>query len=225
VPDSLVVLTVHGIGRPTRPLDPGEDRTWVTLDQFERVLDAAAGRPDVRLTFDDGNDSDVELALPRLLERSLTAEFFLLAGRVGRPGSVDEAGIRALLDAGMSVGSHGWDHVDWRRLGDGTARRELVEAPQRLAELTGRPVRRVAIPFGSYDRVVLSRLRAAGVQRVHTSDGGRAVPGRWLQPRCSLHDDLTAETVPALVNPARTARASARRAAARAVKRWRGPGR
>jgi len=221
VPDSVVVLTVHGIGAPKRSLDPGEDRTWVTVDQFERVLDVAVGRRDVRLTFDDGNESDVELALPRLLERSLTAEFFLLAGRIGRSGSVDEAGVRALLAAGMSVGSHGWDHVDWRRLGGDSVAREIVEAPRRLAELTGRPVRRVAIPFGSYDRVVLSRLKEAGMERVYTSDGGRSVPGRWVHPRTSLHDDLTQAAVAGLVDPPRTVKATARRAAARAVKRWR----
>lgn len=222
---SVVMVTVHGIGTPKRPLDPGEDRTWVTLDQFERVLDAAAGRPDVRLTFDDGNDSDVELALPRLVERGLAAGFFLLAGRMGRPGSVDETGLRALLAAGMTIGSHGWDHVDWRRLDGPAAQRELLAAPAALAELTGRPVTTAAIPFGSYDRVVLHRLRRAGVRRVYTSDGGRARQTAWLQPRTSLHHGLDAESTLALVDPHPTPAGRARRTAARAVKRVRGPSR
>ena len=58
-----------------RPLEPDEDKTWVTVEQFEQVLDAAVGRPDVRITFDDGNASDVEIALPRLVDRGLTGEF------------------------------------------------------------------------------------------------------------------------------------------------------
>ena len=53
----VINLTVHGIGEPPRELEPGEDRTWVTVRQFEQVLDAAAGRDDVRITFDDGNAS------------------------------------------------------------------------------------------------------------------------------------------------------------------------
>lgn len=213
-----VVVTVHGIGTPKRDLEPGEDRTWVTLDQFERVLDAAAGRPDVRITFDDGNDSDVELALPRLVERGLAAEFFLLAGRMDRPGSVDRTGLRQLLDAGMSIGSHGWDHVDWRRMDGGTAHRELVEAPAALAELTGRPVTTAAIPFGSYDRRVLLRLRKAGVATVYTSDGGLSRPAAWVQPRTSLHSDLTAVSARELVDPHPGVAGRARRAAARLVK-------
>ena len=64
---TLVNVTVHGIGPPPRPLDPGEERMWVSVEQFERVVDVAADRDDVRLTFDDGNVSDLEVALPRLL--------------------------------------------------------------------------------------------------------------------------------------------------------------
>src|SRR5438034_8841581 len=76
-PASVVNLTVHGVGTPPRELDPGEDIAWISIEQLEQVLDAAVGRPDVRITFDDGNCSDVEIALPRLLERGLTAEFFV----------------------------------------------------------------------------------------------------------------------------------------------------
>jgi hypothetical protein len=64
---SVVNITVHGIGRADRELEPGEDQTWVSVAQFERVLDAVAERSDVRITFDDGNVSDVEVGLPRLV--------------------------------------------------------------------------------------------------------------------------------------------------------------
>ena len=64
--DDVVNLTVHGIGAHTRALEPGEQAVWITVDQFERALDRIAGRDDVRLTFDDGNLSDVEIALPML---------------------------------------------------------------------------------------------------------------------------------------------------------------
>ncbi|WP_327108463.1 polysaccharide deacetylase family protein [Nonomuraea glycinis] len=183
-------LTVHGIGESVRELDPGEDGTWVSVAQFERVMDAVAGRPDVRITFDDGNASDVEIALPRLVERGLRAEFFVLAGLLGEPGRLDSTGVRELLRAGMRVGSHGWAHRDWRTLDAGQAVEELSAAHHLLGQLTGEPVSRVAIPFGSYDRRVLSRLRRAGVTRAYTSDGGRARPDAWLQPRNSLRPDL-----------------------------------
>src|SRR5262249_55436729 len=146
---SIVNLTVHGIGPAVRQLDPDENQTWVDIEQFEQVLDAAVGREDVRITFDDGNASDVEIALPRLLERGLRAEFFILAGLFDEPGRLDRDGVRELCKAGMSVGSHGWAHRNWRRLSAHQASEEIVEANQVLTELVGEPVTRVAIPFGS----------------------------------------------------------------------------
>jgi peptidoglycan/xylan/chitin deacetylase (PgdA/CDA1 family) len=219
---SVVNITVHGVGPPARELDPGEDQTWVSIARFERVLDAVAGRSDVRITFDDGNASDVAVALPRLVERGLTAEFFLLAGMLGERGRVDRAGIRALLDAGMAIGSHGWLHRDWRQVDNAQAREELDDAHRVLGELTGRPVSRVAIPFGSYDRHVLRRLRAAGVTRAFTSDGGRARPDAWLQARTSLRHDIDAAWIGRVLDPHTSLTRRARGSAARAVKRLRG---
>jgi peptidoglycan/xylan/chitin deacetylase (PgdA/CDA1 family) len=212
-------LTVHGIGPTTRELDPGEGDTWISVEQFEQVVDAVAERPDVRLTFDDGNASDVEIALPRLLERGLKAEFFVLAGRLGEPGRLDSDGVRELLDAGMRIGSHGWAHRDWRTLTPREAAEELSAAHHLLGQLVGEPVSRVAIPFGSYDRNVLRRLRRMGVTRAYTSDGGPARPGSWLQPRTSLRHDLDRGWIARVLNPTLPRRAA--KAAMRLYKRVR----
>jgi peptidoglycan/xylan/chitin deacetylase (PgdA/CDA1 family) len=190
LPANIINLTVHGIGRPSRALDPGEDESWVTVEQFEQVLDAVLRFDNVRITFDDGNISDVEIALPRLLERRLTAEFFLLAGYLGERGRVDRDGVRELAAAGMVIGSHGWSHGDWRRLDDRRAVQELRDAPRLLSELAGRSVRQVAVPHGAYDRRLLDRLRKAGTTRVYTDDGGSARQLSWVQPRNTLPHDL-----------------------------------
>ncbi|GIH22348.1 glycosyl transferase [Acrocarpospora phusangensis] len=218
----VINLTVHGIGPTERELDPGEDGTWVDIGQFERVLDAVVGRDDVRITFDDGNSSDVAIALPRLLDRGLTAEFFVLAGLLGQPGRLTEDDVRGLVKAGMRVGSHGWAHRDWRRIDDRQAEQELTESHRALSELTGRPVSRVAIPFGSYDRHVLRKLRQAGVTRAYTSDGGQATPGTWLQARTSLVRDLDADWTRRVLDASPSPVFRARKLAGRVVKRVRG---
>jgi peptidoglycan/xylan/chitin deacetylase (PgdA/CDA1 family) len=217
----VVNLTVHGIGVPTRPCAPDEAQTWVSVEQFEQVLDAIGDSRNVRITFDDGNSSDIELALPRLLERGLRATFFPLAGRLGEPGWLDASAVRELRRAGMAIGSHGWGHRDWRALKPAEAVEEFVEAPRVLRTIAGAPVSAVAVPFGSYDRHVLRRLRMARAERVYTSDGGRARAGAWVQARTSLRHDLDAAWIARVLAPP-SMPARSRTAAARLAKRVRG---
>lgn len=210
----------HGIGTPGRTVDADEARYWVSRDSFLRLLDAIASRPGTAISFDDGNASDVEVGLPALLDRGLTATFFVLAGRLDRPGSLSTADVAGLPGAGMRVGSHGMDHVSWRGMPAGVRHRELVEARAVIAEVTGRPVTEAALPRGQYDRTTLSSLRRLGYARVHTSDRRPATAGGWLQHRFSaVHDDTPETLLDALRRPS-----AARRAALGAkglVKRWR----
>src|SRR3954469_3754732 len=214
-------LTFHGIGEPGRRLDPGESDVWVTREQFLAHLDSVAGRDDVRITFDDGNASDVEHALPALRERGLTATFFVVAGRLGEPRFLDAAGVRQLAAAGMEIGCHGMCHRPWRGLEAGDLREELVDAKAILEDVVGQPVTTAACPFGSYDRRVLRTLRGSGYMHVFTSDKGTAHAGRFLQARNSIGPRDGAgllERIAAIES--RSHRALARRAKL-AVKRWR----
>ena len=89
--DRSVILNFHGIGVPSRALEPGEDRFWISRDAYRAILDAvvaANGVPSVSITFDDGNLSDIAIGAPELAARGLTATFFVLAGRLGTPGSL-----------------------------------------------------------------------------------------------------------------------------------------
>ena len=179
-------LTFHGIGEPERRLEPGEQDVWVSHGQFLAVLDAAAAGGDVRISFDDGNASDVHHALPALRERGLNATFFVVAGRLGVPGFLDDGDVRTLAASGMTIGCHGMRHRAWRRLDERELREELVDAKLVLEQTVGRPVDEAACPFGSYDRRVLRSLRRSGYRHVYTSDGGAAHPEAWLQARTTV---------------------------------------
>ena len=181
-------VTFHGIGDPGRRLEPGEAAVWIDTDELLASLDAIGDRQDVRITFDDGNRSDVDLALPALLERGLTATFFVLAGRLGEPEYLAEDDISRLQQSGMSIGSHGMDHLDWRSLDSAALRRELADSRLILERITGRAITEASVPFGSYDRRVLSAARSIGGYRhIYTSDGGAAPRDSWLQARNTVH--------------------------------------
>jgi peptidoglycan/xylan/chitin deacetylase (PgdA/CDA1 family) len=223
-----VNVNVHGVGtRPERQLDDGEDRVWISTEQFEMLLDAAVGRPHVIITFDDGNASDLEIALPRLQERGLRGRFYVPAGLLGEPGRLDDSGVRELHRAGMFIGSHGWAHRDWRALdwspaGAVEVEEEMVRARRHLSRLTNSDVSEVAVPFGSYDRHVVRTLRRTGVTRVYTSDGGWARAGAWLQARTSIRADDGPDWPMRVMADRPRARQRARAGVTRVAKRLRG---
>lgn len=213
----IINLCFHGVGTIAQEREPGESRYWVSEDRFVRILDAVWDNPRVRISFDDGNRSDVALALPALRERALHASFFALAGRLDDPASLSPSDLRELRSFGMAIGSHGWAHIPWRRLDDGQARRELVEARTTLAEASGGEIRDVALPLGRYDRQLLGRLRRAGYTTVYSSDRFPARPSAWLQARYSITADDTAESIRSLLRHRPGAR-DARNLAASVVK-------
>jgi peptidoglycan/xylan/chitin deacetylase (PgdA/CDA1 family) len=215
-------VTFHGIGDPPRALDPGEDRVWVSRRQFVATLDAVADRPDVRITFDDGNASDIVHALPELRRRGLHATFFVVAGRLGAPGFLSRDDVATLTAAGMTVGCHGMRHRAWRRLDDRALSVELLDARRLLEDIVQRPVREAACPFGAYDRRVLRSLRRYGYEQVYTSDRGAAPAGAFVQPRNSVGPSDGARVLEDITGTGRRRAAAAmRRRAKLAAKHWR----
>jgi peptidoglycan/xylan/chitin deacetylase (PgdA/CDA1 family) len=210
----------HGIGSPGRTIEDDEARYWVGRDAYLRILDELATWPATTISFDDGNASDVEIGLPALAERGLSATFFVLAGRLDTSGSLSSDEVAALRRAGMRGGTHGMDHISWRSMPPGVRQRELVEARATIAAIVGE-VTEAALPRGQYDRTTLAWLRRLGYGTVHTSDRRPAVTGAWLQPRFSVTRDDTPET---LVQAALVPRPVSERAVLELkglVKRWR----
>ena len=215
----MINLGFHGIGAPERELEPDEERFWIDAPRFEQLLDTALELPEVRLTFDDGNASDLSVALPMLLERGLTAAFFVIAGRLGQPGSLAADDVRALAEAGMTIGTHGMRHRPWRFLDEDGYREELDEAREILEAAAGTRIDEAACPYGAYDRRTLRALEPRKFRRVYTVDRRAAAPDDWLQPRYVIRCDDTARTVRGFGSESvpRTFALAAKTA----VKRWR----
>ncbi len=222
-----LVLNFHGLGEPHHWVDQDERRVWCDVRKFLTILDSipkvsAEFRIPIEITFDDGNVSDLAIAVPALQTRGLTASFFVCAGRIGKPGYLDASDLADLARAAMTVGSHGWDHVDWRRVRDDDSfEREIFQARDVIAAvLPGHPIESVAIPFGSYDR----RVRKAAMQafaRVYTSDGGLASLDDTIVSRESYSTWWETDTVRALAGR-RPVLNTLRRSLAMAYKRHRG---
>ena len=189
------IVNFHGVGSIKRPFDPGEENVWLEEKTFCSMLDEIVGVQGIEITFDDGNASDIEIAISALLSRGLKASFFIPVGKLGTPGFLQESNIRTLIDAGMEIGSHGWAHRSWRKLAEDDLAQELIESRKRLQDITGVDVLSAACPFGDYDSRVLKSLRNAGYREIYTSDRGPAISTCLLKPRNTAHATDVPESV------------------------------
>jgi peptidoglycan/xylan/chitin deacetylase (PgdA/CDA1 family) len=199
-PQQIINLSFHGIGRPIgRDFGPNERGFWAKPATFTATLDACVGREDVQLSFDDGNFTDVDVALPGLLERSLRATFFIVPSWLGEPGFMTKPDLKELVANGMAIGNHGLQHHDWTTLARDKLEYEVAQGRRLLEELTGLEINTLAIPFGAYNDVVLDTLRRLGYEHVYTNDGGPADPQAWLQPREHVKADHDATAIATLL--------------------------
>lgn len=196
--DRVRIINFHGVGKPQRELDPGEQPFWLTRENFCAVLDRLVelgSRHNFKITFDDGNSSDLVIAVPELVQRGLKATFFVITARLDQPGSLSSSNLEALAGSGMQLGSHGVGHFDLRALDSAALRFDLEQSKSVIESATGTPVRTFAIPFGRYNGAALRAIEKAGYSHAYTSDGGDADPTAFLQPRRSLRDDMSATEV------------------------------
>jgi peptidoglycan/xylan/chitin deacetylase (PgdA/CDA1 family) len=193
-------LILHGLGPVPAHASEREARYWLSTETFARVLDlAAASRNRVAITFDDGNDTDVRLALPALRRAGMTATFFILSDSIGRPGFVGEDDIRALRHAGMEIGSHGAAHLCWTKASDEEIARDVTRSIARLEDILGEEVTSVAVPFGDCDLRVLRVLRGLGIGRVHTSFRGPDSDESWIVHRNCLMAEMPDRAIETLL--------------------------
>jgi peptidoglycan/xylan/chitin deacetylase (PgdA/CDA1 family) len=174
---ALPVLMYHGLhadpaqhGRfdPVYSVHPrqfAQQLDWLGDNGYRTRLlrDLPDGADDKRvvITFDDGDVSNAEVALPALRERGMLAEFFVTADFVEQPGMLAAAQVRALADAGMSVQSHGATHRYLADLSEAELEHELADSKRRLEAWTRRPVDALALPGGrgaERERIAALRL-------------------------------------------------------------------
>jgi len=219
-----LILHFHGVGPVPDGIDSEERNYWCEEDRFKSILDSVctlSTEIPIEITFDDGNISDAIVALPALVDRGLTASFFVCAGRVGLSGYLDRSAMIDIISSNMDIGSHGWGHVDWRRVNDKMLDVEIDDAPKKIADAIGRAIAKVSIPFGSYDRRVVRRLQRSEAKAVFTSDGGRAPLTGWMLPREAFRTSWDNATLAEIATRPLSMKASIRRSVISLIKRLR----
>ena len=129
--------------------------------------------PCLAISFDDGVRSHYEHAFPALVERGMTATFFIITDWVGRPGYATWSELREMRKAGMSIQSHTRSHPFLSELDGGALSEELVGSKATLDDGLGQETDQLALPGGDAPRGRLRGLIAeAGYRVVATSRWG-----------------------------------------------------
>jgi peptidoglycan/xylan/chitin deacetylase (PgdA/CDA1 family) len=122
-----------------------------------------------------------------------------LAGAWADHAPLDGAGLSALGDFGIDVGSHTCSHGIVSRFSPSEMERELGESKRLIEAATGRPCTMFCYPNGApgdFDATTRKRVMAAGYRGAVTTIKRRVVPGddRYEIPRCILADNQTTVT-------------------------------
>jgi len=187
------VLVYHGLGRRDDArllISPehleGQIRYLQRRGYEFKTADELTGAPvsgTVVLTFDDGFRTALTDVAPLLERLGVRGTFYVspglfgeqhtqVSGDEGRLLNADEA--KALVEAGMELGSHTMSHPDLRKLSDEDLASELEDSKAAIEKITGRPCRTFAYPYGLYDDRVTEATAAAGYELAFAW-----LPGPW----------------------------------------------
>lgn len=216
-PGPVMVLMYHGLHAGAHSRGHFDPRYSVDPESFRAQLGhlarhglagrlPVAGKPlvapapaqageRVLITFDDGDASLVDIALPILAEFGIGAVFFITRNFVGRPGMISAGGVRKLVEAGMVIGSHGTSHRFLNTLSAATLDFELAHSRDFLQQLTGRAVSLLSLPGGRGGARELAAARRAGYLSVFGSVPGnnRTTAAGDLIERVAITRDVDLE--------------------------------
>jgi glycosyltransferase involved in cell wall biosynthesis/peptidoglycan/xylan/chitin deacetylase (PgdA/CDA1 family) len=165
----------------------GHGWSFVGLDALLRALRGKQQLPAraVLLTFDDAYADLLSAAIPILAARGIPAVAFAVSGRVGGTNEwdreiaagtlrlLDAAGLRALSEHGVEIGSHGYAH---RRLTPALAPDELaaeLEGSAQQLQALGLPRPRVlSYPYGVWSPTIATAVGRAGYEAAFTIHPG-----------------------------------------------------
>ena len=127
----------------------------------------------VALSFDDGYKNNYSVVLPLLQKYGAKGSFFVINREMGDELHMNEQEIKALIDAGMELGSHTYSHNPLAKIEEKYLVWELDTSRYWLKKkFDGYIVRTLAYPNGSYNSTVAAAAKKYGFYRALTGHVG-----------------------------------------------------
>lgn len=131
------------------------------VDYLEFGAPALPERP-VLLTFDDGAISHHTTAFPMLRDMGWVGTFFPMTVVLNKRDWVTHDNLREMDAAGMTIGTHSWDHQRFDKLPADQWATQAAGPREELAAILGHEVDLLAYPYGAWNQEALPHVVEAG---------------------------------------------------------------
>lgn len=137
-------------------------------DQLYAYLNTGAALPSkpIMLTFDDTDLDQFTIVNPTLKKLGFKAVYFIMTVSIGRKGKfvdyMSKEQIKQLADEGNVIGSHTYDHKNFKKYTGKDWEEQLDKPTKKLEEITGKKMTEFAYPFGLWNAEGIPELKKRG---------------------------------------------------------------
>ncbi|RYE37184.1 MAG: polysaccharide deacetylase family protein [Sphingobacteriaceae bacterium] len=116
----------------------------------------------IMLTFDDTDLDQYTLASPQMKKYGFKGVFFIMTVSLGRPRYMSKDQVKELSDEGNVIASHTWDHHNVKKYQGQDWVTQIDKPTKKLEEITGKPIKYFAYPFGLWNEQAIPELKKRG---------------------------------------------------------------
>jgi len=142
-------------------------------DQLYAYLNTGAALPSkpIMLTFDDTDMDQFTIVRPTLEKLGYKAVYFIMTVSIGRKGKfvdyMTKEQIKQLSDEGNVIGSHTYDHKNFKKYAGKDWEEQLDKPTKKLEEITGKTMTEFAYPFGLWNAEGIPELKKRGFRMAY----------------------------------------------------------
>jgi peptidoglycan/xylan/chitin deacetylase (PgdA/CDA1 family) len=133
-------------------------------DQLYDYLTKGTALPSkpIMLTFDDTDLDQFEIARPEMKKYGFKGVFFIMTVSLNKKHYMSKAQLKQLSDEGNVIAGHTWNHSNFKKITGKDWQIQLDKPTKLLEDITGKPVKYFAFPFGVWNAQNLPELHKRG---------------------------------------------------------------
>jgi peptidoglycan/xylan/chitin deacetylase (PgdA/CDA1 family) len=142
-------------------------------DQLYAYLNNGTPLPSkpIMLTFDDTDLDQFTTVNPILKKHGYKAVYFIMTVSIGKKGKfvdyMSKEQIKQLSDEGNVIGSHTYDHKNFKKYSGKDWEEQLDKPTKKLEEITGKKITEFAYPFGLWNAEGIPELKKRGFRMAY----------------------------------------------------------